>query len=61
MFEGGMGKRKDSYRHLRNRRDELVSLALEQPDLAQEFLQSRALQKLTFQHALKATFEADSQ
>lgn len=61
MFEGGMGKRKDTYRQQCNRHDELVSLALEQPDRAQEYLRARALQKLTFQHALKATIEADHQ
>lgn len=61
MFEGGMNKRKDSYRERCNRHDVLVSLALEQPDKAQEYLQARALQKLTFQHALKAIIEADYQ
>ena len=56
-----MSQRKDSYRKQCSRHDVLVALALEQPHNAQQYLRSRALQKLSFQHAVKATVEADSQ
>ena len=64
MFEGGMSKRKDIFRQARGRDDVFVTRAL-QADEANELedarthLFKRAAQKLEFQHAFKATIEAD--